>query len=162
MVSIGASAVRNQGTKLVANQARKALMQLNLRSFATDDRSAFFQVLDEATREVESRLPSCARSWGIARKCLNIYLRDCLYNVYLRHEFDLTTAEPYLEVPLDGVVVEQLKRYYPTRSLPRWFGVKHLLPEESTLFQDALVVLADFLDVAPVHLDTILWVEGRG
>lgn len=161
VVSIGASAVRNQGTELVAEGARKALTRLDLRSFSHANPSEFANALNQATRDVKARLPSKARSWGIARKCVNIFLRDCLYNVYLRAEFNLPSIERHLELTLDGVVVKQLKRYYPRGSLPRWFGVKHLLPQESIVFQDAAVALGSFLDVARVHLDTILWIEGR-
>jgi len=40
----------------------------------------------------------------MARKLLNIYLRNALYSTYLREAFELDTAEHLYEVPLDSIV----------------------------------------------------------
>lgn len=41
---------------------------------------------------------------------MNIFLRDCFYNAYLRDAYGLAVAEPWFEVPLDSVVAEGLKK----------------------------------------------------
>lgn len=48
--------------------------------------------------------------WGVARKSLNLFLRCCLYNHYLRSKHHLERIEPLLEVPLDSVVGKGLRR----------------------------------------------------
>src|SRR4051794_30529212 len=90
-VAIGASTVRGQGAKGVAAAARQVLAGVPLRAFAAADPAAFRSVLDDATIRLMRALPEAARSWGLARKCLNVFLRDALYNVYLAAEFGLAT-----------------------------------------------------------------------
>ena len=48
--------------------------------------------------------------WGFARKGLNIFLRDCFYNRYIHDHYGLQAIEPFLEVPLDGRVMEKIRR----------------------------------------------------
>ncbi|MBV8356760.1 MAG: hypothetical protein JO189_02325 [Deltaproteobacteria bacterium] len=49
-------------------------------------------------------------SWGTARKCLNIFLRDATYNYYMRNRYGLEVIEPLLEVPLDNNVEKGIRR----------------------------------------------------
>lgn len=106
------------------------------------------------------QLPRAARSWGLARKVLNIYLRDCYYNAYLRRAFGRRVRETWFEVPLDRVVADGL-RAHCDMSQPRWPGVKRLTAEESEQYQAAAAWLCARWGVTRVHLDTYLWVDGR-
>jgi hypothetical protein len=91
---------------------------------------------------------------------LNIFLRDCFYNAYLRSAYGLAVAERWFEVPLDRVVAVGLKENL-TMALPRWPGVKRVTPELSSTLQDAALLLSTEWGITRVHLDTYLWVEGR-
>ena len=59
--------------------------------------------LDTATMELCAAMPREVRAWGLARKALNIFLRECLYTSYLRDASRLDRSEHYLELPLDSL-----------------------------------------------------------
>ncbi|CAN5505721.1 hypothetical protein BH18VER1_BH18VER1_14100 [soil metagenome] len=84
--------------------------------------------MDDHTERLQGSLPAPARHWGIARKALNIFLRDALYTTYLNERFGLRQAEPFFEVPLDMLTATEIKRASGRASLPAWPGVKHILP----------------------------------
>ena len=48
------------------------------------------QTLDQLTEELMQALPPGDRKWGVARKCLNLFFRDALYNFYLREAHTLS------------------------------------------------------------------------
>ena len=123
VVAVGPSTARGQGAPGVVSALRLALDEVPLKRFAQSRQRGFVSALDASTERVASALPRRARSWGLARKCLNIYLRDCFYNSYLREEYDLAVAEQWFEVPLDRVVADGLKEHLAA-DLPRWPGVK--------------------------------------
>lgn len=160
VLAVGPSTARNQGGKGIVDVLRDALFELRLADFATSQPARFARSLDRATGHVVCRLPKRARSWGLARKCVNIYLRDCYYNSYLRPSFGRLVDEDCFEVPLDQVIADGLHSN-ATIPLPRWPGVKHLTPQTSVLFQTGAIVLARDWGVTRVHLDTFLWVGGR-
>jgi hypothetical protein len=91
---------------------------------------------------------------------LNIFLRDCFYNAYLRDAYGLAVAEPWFEVPLDRVVADGLKENLDV-VLPRWPGVKRVTPDLSARYQDGAMSLSRDWGITRVHLDTYLWVDGR-
>ncbi|HEX4608723.1 MAG TPA: hypothetical protein VH092_11020 [Urbifossiella sp.] len=160
-VAISPSTVRGQGEGGVVDAAREFLTELDLHRFGVGDAETFRAALREATNELKAAFPAKARSWGLARKCLNIFLRDALYTCYLRDEYDLALAEEWYELPLDSVVVKAMKKKAPRRSLPQWLGVKHLTPDDSTKYQVYALTLAEKMGITRAHLDTYLWVEGR-
>lgn len=160
IVAVGPSTARGQGVPGVVDALRVALDRLPLAHFSKSRAGSFARVLDESTQQVVAGLPRPARSWGLARKCLNIFLRDCFYNAYLRDAYGLTVAEPWFEVPLDRVVAEGLRSHLPN-TLPRWPGVKRVTPELSEHFQEKASVLSERWRITRVHLDTYLWVAGR-
>ena len=81
-LAIGASTLRNQGARGVVANARDFLKELDVGSFRVKDPRLFRSRLNVATRRLRERLPRRARHWGSARKALNIFLRDVLYNHY--------------------------------------------------------------------------------
>jgi len=160
VVAVGPSTARGQGAPGVVYALRAALDRVPLHRFAKSRRSSFVSAMDSSTQLLMATLPRRARSWGLARKCLNIFLRDCFYNAYLREAYDLSVAEPWFEVPLDGVVADGLKLNLAFE-LPRWPGVKHVTPALSAEYQHAASLLSRDWGITRVHLDTYLWVENR-
>ncbi len=154
--AIGASTVRNQGAPGVVNATRKFLSEMDLRSFGAKNKDDFTEALERKTNALQRTLPEPAASWGLARKALNVFLRDCLYNHYLRRDFHLNRAEFFFELPLDRLAVTGLKSQAPVRSLPIWKGVKHLCPRDSKKFQEYASRLAQSKGYARVHLDAEL------
>lgn len=158
VVAIGTSTVRGQRAKGVAAAAREFLTKVPLKRFGTSRVQAFHTELDKATADLERAFPKNARSWGLARKCMNIFLRDCFYNFYLHKHFDLDRSKDFHEIPLDKKVAEALRE--KAFGLPRWRGVKYLTRNVSDAYQRAAGQLAKEWDIERVHLDTFLWTDG--
>src|SRR5690348_8951286 len=74
--SIVPSTVSGQGARGVVPAVRDFLATLPLRPFSVNGEGPFRQALDSATNALVARLPATARSWGMGRKCLNLFLRD--------------------------------------------------------------------------------------
>lgn len=100
-------------------------------------------------------------SWGLARKLLNIYIRDCVYSRMLCAHYRLEAIEPFLEVPLDSFTGKALnaeaKARGQTHRLPDWQSIKGLEREESDRFQAFASELAEERGHARVHLDVLMW-----
>jgi hypothetical protein len=156
-LAIGASTVRNQGAVGVVRAARRTLRRLDLASYRISGVSRFGDLLDRDTEKIRRALPMGARHWGTARKCLNIFLRDILYNHFLSNHFGFSRFEPLLEVPLDGHVAQGLFNDKGADSLPRWRTIKSLTPELSEKFQSVAASVAKRKQTHPVHLDLIYW-----
>jgi hypothetical protein len=184
VVAIGPSAVRGKGNTGVASAAREFLASLSLASFAVTDCRAFREALKSATEQLQNSFPKEGGSWGLARKCVNLFLCDAFFNRYLHLEYGLAVAEEFFEIPLDGIVAKALSQYVrdplrllkrlapldcialkpngaKVKPLPTWPGVKHLTPLVSDAYQEVARDLAGALRITRVHLDTFLWVEGR-
>src|SRR3954454_12802890 len=86
------STFRGSEAGLVA-AARDFLQFLNLSQFAVSDPKRFAARLNRVTSQLRSNLPRESATWGIARKALNLFLRDAFYNTYLRERFKLLRAE---------------------------------------------------------------------
>lgn len=155
-MSTGASATRGQG-RGVSHAARRFLSRLNLRYFSTSNAALFCQRLDAATTRLRASLPAGTRSWGLARKVLNIFLREALYTTYLEKYSRIGRAEPFLEVPLDSITAGQLWKHAGRGVLPRWRGVKHLTKNESNKYQAFARTIAEQQGLCRVHLDVFWW-----
>ena len=129
---------------------------LDLSRFGVGDRDRFLIALNAAASELQAELPG--REWGFARKGLNIFLRDCLYNAYLREQYNLYRAELFFEVALDSIVAGKIRER--ERSLPPWRNIKDLDYVTSELYQDAATRIARSEGFPRVHLDAVWW--GRG
>jgi hypothetical protein len=155
--SIGPSTARSMGTGTV-DEARRFLKTLDVKCFVTDSANVFRKQLDAATMELSQSL-TC-RSWGAARKFLNIYLRGVLYNRHLCDHFGYQVLEPFLEVPLDSHVARGLRDEEGGRSrLPRWRTIIGLTTNVSDAYQDFAeeVARSPKYQVARVHLDIVYW-----
>jgi hypothetical protein len=160
VIAISPSAARGQGVPGVVSAGQRFLSSLSMCRFAVRDGQSFRTELNKATQELQESFPRSAQTWGLARKCLNIFLRDVYYTHYLRDHFGLTVDENWFEMPLDSIVVRALRQKTATK-LPRWLGVKHLKPEASEIYQHAATELAAAKGITRVHLDAYLWLEGR-
>jgi hypothetical protein len=155
-VAVGASTTRGYAEGTV-DAARTFLSELELRRFGVTRAATFRAELDDATDELRRRLPRGARSWGLARKLMNIFLRDALYTTHLCEKYGLDAAEKYFEVPLDSITSGRLQEEAGRGVLPAWKGVKHLHPGASDKYQDYAEELAQQRGHARVHLDTYWW-----
>lgn len=159
-IAVGPSTVRGKGNKGVVKAARAHLRALDLSAFSVRP-AAFRAVLDRETKALVAALPRSARHWGIARKLLNIFLRDCLYTGYLEAAYRLSRAEQAYEIPLDSITAKHLKLVAGGGVLPRWPGVKYATPSLSDQYQRVAGEEAVRRGVARVHLDAVWWSVSR-
>ena len=166
IAAVGTGTVRGQRRGVQA-ALRKYLSKLDLRRVPKAPRD-FRQWLDRKTKGALRAMEGVARGrpWGLARKGVNLFLRDCLYNYYLRREYGLARMGPWLEIPLDSVVAGELRKLAKKAGrgpLPVWRGLKRLTPEENARFQDfAFWYARKKVGLsAVVFLDNYLWPSNR-
>jgi len=153
--AVGASVVRGQPTGTIKN-ARLFLENLSLRITTDQTAQPFDRWLDKATDDMRP-IP-----WGVARKCLNLFLRDAFYNHFLHVEYKLHPLGQLLEVPLDSVVGGYLIKHPKNGGrLISWPTLKGLKPDQSRAFQEVASEIAKAGKFARVHLDLFAWVENR-
>jgi hypothetical protein len=157
-VAVGPSTVRGNPAGTAA-AARRFLRRLRLQAFGARSRRDYQRALDGATRRLEAALPD--GRWGVARKVLNIYLRDCVYSAHLREAYGLARIEPFRELPLDAITAGKLRQCAGGHALPRWAGVRGVTPALSAAYQAVAITEAGARGIAPIHLDAIWWSEER-
>jgi hypothetical protein len=118
--SVGASTARRMGPKGTVVAARNYLGNLELSRFSVSTEKQFKSVMNRTTSAYVKKLPEGAQHWGAARKFLNIFLRDIVYNKYLCKKYRLSQIEPWLEVPLDSTVGKGLRCELGGQVLPKW------------------------------------------
>jgi hypothetical protein len=159
----GIAVVRNMApkgkNKGYLDNIREFLKEIDLADIGKEDPSQFPQVLDDLTKKLRRHMPRYAPYWGTARKCLNLFFRDALYNFYLRKEYGLKKFEKYLEIPLDSYVGKELRK--EDKVLPSWDAVIRLTPEVSSQFQEVATKIAKREGTARVHLDVVYWRGGQ-
>jgi len=160
-VAIGASTVRGRGNTGTVAASRQFLRSLPLQRFALTQLGRFAAELDRTTDDLRAALPRNAQHWGLARKILNVFLRDCLYTTYLSEAYQLQRAENFLELPLDSITARQLQLVAGRGVLPRWPGVRHVTPDVSAQFQAVAAKEAKARKIARAHLDALWWSAGR-
>jgi hypothetical protein len=116
--------------------------------------------LDACTEELRLAFPRAAQHWGIARKAMNIFLRDCLYTAYLNDEYQLESAEEFFELPLDSITAKHL-RAVPRNQLHRFPGVRYVTPAINAAFQAVALQEGRRRGLARVHLDGLWWSVSR-
>lgn len=158
--AVGASAARGRGNTGVVTAARQHFVRLNVARFRAGP-VAFRRALDRETEALRAALPKSARHWGLARKLLNIFLRDCLYTTYLAEAHQLARSERSFEIPLDSITALSVKRAGSRGALPQWPGVRHVTPALNDRFQEAAALQAAREGLARVHMDAIWWSRNR-
>ena len=91
--------------------------------------------LDRSTRILQRKLPAADRQWGVARKVINLFMRQCLYNAYLSRKYGLARFQKDMEIPLDSRVFRGLKKDAGRGKLPVWPRLKCLKKKTSETFQ---------------------------
>lgn len=112
--------------------------------------------LDKWTKQLARQLPKGGQCWGVARKCLNIFMRDARYNVYLCEAYPrLKCLEHVLEVPLDSYTAKGLlgEAGAVNFGLKGWDAIIRLTPDQNRKFQDWAQIVADREGISRVHLD---------
>jgi hypothetical protein len=156
-LAVGPSTLRGQGPGGMVSVARAFLADFDLRSLTRGGERGFRRQLDRATLALRNRFPCGGRHWGAARKVINIFLRDALYDSCLSQRFALDHVEPWLELPLDRHVAVSLRAEPEARILRPWRTIKALDPATSECFQQTARLVASRRGVAPVHLDLWYW-----
>jgi hypothetical protein len=121
------------------------------------ERSEFLVVLGKKTNQLKRRYPEGAKNWGAARKAINIFLREVIYNRHVERYYQLRNIERWLEVPLDSHVARSIKSTSYGNTLPRWKSIKGLTPKVSEEYQVAANKVAKRLGVNRIDLDIYLW-----
>jgi hypothetical protein len=137
------------------------LRELDLAPFGTIECDRFKLALDRSTEALKACLPESGRDWGLARKAMNIFLRDAFYTTYLETQFNLQRAEHLFEIPLDSFTANALRKTAGGMGLPRWDGVKYLTSELNDGFQKVAETEARKQGIARVHLDAFWWSQER-
>ena len=169
-MSITPSVVRgNKGMVGCADFAREHLSEkLDLSRFVVKTEKDFLDVLENETAKFiqeakEKSNQAFILSWGLARKILNIYLRDI---VYCRYFVNYKINAAHLEIPLDSIVFKKIKEFYRENSirLPTCSVVKKEAPTIKALTKDIsdqyqLVAkeCAKTKDTYRIHLDALWW-----
>ncbi|OGP67446.1 MAG: hypothetical protein A2169_04735 [Deltaproteobacteria bacterium RBG_13_47_9] len=160
VTAVGPSALRGQG-KGVLGAAQTFLSKMDLSRVSMMNREQFYHWLDKQTYLLVKQLPARGAPWGTARKAINLFLRDILYNQYLSRAFGMKNIEHWLEVPLDSAVASGLKHEAGRDGLPAWPGLKNLKKDISQDFQNFALHIAEENGIARIHLDVYLWLENR-
>jgi hypothetical protein len=162
--SIGPSSIRNQGASgLIAISRDYFENNIQLDEFRKKLQTIkYIDYLDELTINLKNKFPKTGQSWGAARKGLNLFFRDVVYNKYLADYLELPIdinenlrTIRNLEVPLDRDVATGLSNIY--NDLPRWTTIKELTVKQSNVFQDKALFHADKKGIARIHLDLEFW-----
>jgi hypothetical protein len=150
--------MRGAGSPGVVEIGRAFLGRLSLHRFGTSNESEFRSQLDATTMDLLGLFPKGAQFWGRARKGANIFLRDCLYTIYIRDNYELARAEHLFEVPLDSITGTRLAKA-SDGTLPRWKTVRGLTRDASAAYQAVAARVAAEKGLARVHLDAMWWGE---
>lgn len=167
LVAVGASALRNQGRSGLVGDARDYFREkIILNSFfeaLTDERS-YLKFLDSHTKKLNLifRNNEEGNYWGAARKALNLFFRDLVYNKFISEQYKLPKSFEeqnnlfsHLEIPLDKYSGQWIQRR--SEDVLKWKSIKEIDAEINRCFQLAAKKLADERGVARVHLDLISW-----
>lgn len=165
IISVGASALRNQGASGIIKIARDYFFQIDIDEFvrALETKCTYNLFLNEHTEGLISNFPENGKSWGAARKGLNLFFREIAYNKFFSDYYDFprdfvefNEKFNFLEVPLDRDVA--LSIYNETDMiLPKWKSIKTLTQESSDLYQVAANKIAESEKTARVNLDLKYW-----
>jgi hypothetical protein len=160
--AVGPSTLRGNGEG-VLHATQQALQGVDLFKLPVDGQEDFYAWLDEQTTKILKALPikGKCKPWGAARKALNLFLRDALYNRYLCKEYGIDRAECWLEIPLDSAVAKGLMKRDKQGVLPRWPRLKYLAKDDNDKYQKFADMLAAKEGVARVHLDMKYFLENR-
>ena len=161
--SIGASALRNQGSAGLVKISRDYLEKINLDIFfqTLKDETLYTKYLNRHTNQLLEKYPSKAKSWGAARKALNLFFREVVYNKFIADYYKLpnnfkkfNVAVRSMELPLDKFTGTAIHKY-SNNTAPVWKSIKKLSLDDSNSYQLKADVIAN--GIAKIHLDLAYW-----
>jgi hypothetical protein len=167
-ISVGPSAIRNQGAPGIIKISRRFFFkQIDLKVFRRKLVTRnYTKYLDDLTKQLVKKFPKNAKSWGAARKGLNLFLREVAYNHYLADYLKISNNYKEnllilknLEVPLDKDVGTGLYEKFP--DLPKWTSIKDLTVDSNWSYQQKAVQYAQSKKTIRVHLDLEFWRRGK-
>jgi len=166
IISVGGSALRNQGAAGLVDIARIYFENsISLDKFVAclRDEVSFKRFLNLHTDQLVDQFPEGGKSWGAARKGLNLFLRDLVYNKFIAEKFNLAVnfeqfneEIKHLELPLDGYVGRELYEG-SNNTLPKWKSIRDLTKVVSERYQAHALRIAKEQNIARVHLDLLYW-----
>lgn len=155
------AALRNQ-ERGVLKVVQKQLKIVELREVPFGSAIAYRRWLDRHTQTMLGAMTVMIKPWGTARKALNLFMRSCICDHYLRTEYRLDRIERLAEIPLDSIVAKALKQEAGRGQLPTWPGLKRLTKDQNDQFQAFAEGYAEELGLlARVYLDNYLWLNNR-
>ena len=161
VAAVGPSALRGQG-KGVLKAAQTYLGTMDLSKVPKSIDATYNRWLDGHTKAMLCTLPVKTKPWGgAARKALNLFMREALYNQYLNRHYRLGKIETRLDIPLDRAAAKGLNHLAGRGKLPPWPGLKRLRKGTSDIYQAFAAECARRKGIARVHLDMYLWLENR-
>ena len=123
-ISVGSSTVRGQPKGTVKIQEFSNMKEDN----------RFQNLLDNHTLLLKEKLPS--KSWGIARKVLNIFMFQASRDILLNRKYSLDGIISYLELPLDNPNAKRLVKFAKSKDIRlNWRNIYSLDAETNKQFQ---------------------------
>lgn len=169
--SISTSAFRNQGDPGLIRLTQDYIFNnIDLEKFEKSLRAEKYKLyLDEQTKLLKRAALKRKCKWGTARKGLNIFFRDVLYNSYFFKKYSLKFEYGHqLEIPLDSKTMVKIRQKFKKNNLEK-FG--YILPTRSTIiglgqsvsdiYQTAATKIAEieYDGYTRVDLDMEFWAE---
>jgi hypothetical protein len=174
--SVGASAVRNQGSAGIAKSIRDSLKKkFDLDSFFHHLKAKDEQVFKNYLRNLTNKIIRQNNNirWGTARKCINLVFRSVVYNGFISHQYRLKERDyqsgglvDKLELPLDSYSIKGIKKDsrkyklgFDYNSFPK-FSIIRLNQKnklESNYYQKKAELIAIEREVCRVDLDLRYW-----
>ncbi|MCL9841445.1 hypothetical protein PP715_19090 [Ralstonia solanacearum] len=159
--AVGPSTIRGMAPAGTIGLVREFLGGYNLGQLKRWTQRTYTARLDEMTAALLVHLRASGKEqalgWGGCRKCVNIFLRNAMYNRYLAEKYQLDRLEPWMEVPLDSHVAAGLRKEEGISDTPRWETVIGLTREASEGWQGIASVAAAGKGIHRVHLDVHYW-----
>ncbi len=159
-ITVTSSSARGQpeGTIIAA---QNYLSRLDLAILGElNDSTDFEMFLEQWTKSLCRHLET--KSWGHARKFLNIFLYLCSRDFQIRKRYRLNRFDRALEIPLDRHVAEGLVAFercvaHGTRTTLTWTTIGALDKQKNAAFQAIASTLARRLNLHRAELDLKLW-----
>jgi len=156
-ISVSAPSLRNQGNPGLISSSRLFCSRIPLKEFNVSSEKQYNKILDKFTNKLMKEFPhDCRNNWGAARKTLNLFLREVMYNTDLSRQFKLKVIQ-FLEIPLDSYTAVNLYKHAKGNNLPRWISIKSLTKEISGEYQEVANQIALELKIPRIHLDLLYW-----
>ena len=165
--TISAQAMRKQGPPKMVEVCRHYLeMEISIEEFfeCLPDEELYLKFLDRHTDRLRKSFPLGGRqNWGAARKAINLFLREIVYNNYFAILYKLPVSYHRnnlhirnLEVPLDSHVAKGIIKDAKKTDL-KWISIKSLDKNKSTTFQAQAQAIAKKENIARIYLDIKYW-----